>query len=69
LLNKMTINVVMIFIIKNLVFGLVIGAMACFHGLLVENSPTQVPQQMQKAVVRSLVFLFLADGYFLLFSL
>ena len=69
LLNKMTVNVVMIFMIKNLIFGLVIGGMACFHGLLVENSPTQVPQQMQKAVVRSLVFLFLADGYFLLFTL
>lgn len=69
LLNLMTPSVVMIFIIKNIIFGLVIGALACFHGLLVENSPTQVPQQMQKAVVRSLVFLFLADGYFLLFSL
>ncbi len=69
LLNTLNINVVMIFMVKNIIFGLVIGAMACFHGLLVENSPTQVPQQMQKAVVRSLVFLFLADGYFLLFSL
>lgn len=69
LLNMMTVNAIIIFIIKNLVFGLVIGAMACFHGMLVENSPTQVPQQMQKAVVRSLVFLFLADGYFLLVTL
>ena len=69
LLNTMNINVVMIFMAKNLFFGLIIGTMACFHGLLVENSPTQVPQQMQKAVVRGLVFLFLADGYFLLFSL
>ena len=69
LLNMMSLNVVMIFMIKNLLFGLVIGAMACFHGLSVENSPTQVPEQMQKAVVRSLIFLFLADGYFLLLSL
>lgn len=69
LLNTMDINVVMVFMLKNLFFGLIIGAMACFHGLLVENSPTQVPQQMQKAVVRGLVFLFLADGYFLLFTL
>ncbi|WP_428356924.1 MlaE family ABC transporter permease [Methyloprofundus sp.] len=69
LLNTLNIGVVMIFIAKNLVFGLVIGALACFHGLLVGNSPTQVPQQMQKAVVRGLVFLFLADGYFLLFTL
>ena len=69
LLNTMDINVVMVFMAKNLFFGLIIGAMACFHGLLVENSSTQVPQQMQKAVVRGLVFLFLADGYFFLFTL
>lgn len=69
LLNMVTIQVIMVFMIKNLIFGLVIGALACFHGLLVENSPTEVPQQMQKAVVRSLVFLFLADGYFLLINL
>ena len=69
LLNTMHLEVVILFIFKNLFFGLIIGAMACYHGLLVDNSPTQVPQQMQKAVVRGLVFLFLADGYFLLFSL
>ncbi|NOR81465.1 MAG: ABC transporter permease [Methyloprofundus sp.] len=69
LVNMMSINTVIIFMGKNLFFGLVIGAMACFHGLSVESSPTQVPEQMQKAVVRSLVFLFLADGYFLLLTL
>ena len=69
LLNTMSVNVVLIFMTKNLFFGLLIGTMACFHGLLVENSPTQVPQQMQKAVVRSIVFLFLVDGYFLLLML
>lgn len=69
LLDTMTISVVIIFMAKNLFFGLIIGTMACFHGLSVENSPTQVPQQMQKAVVRSLVFLFLADGYFLLLTI
>lgn len=68
LLNTMSIKVVIIFMAKNLFFGLVTGAMACFHGLLVQNSPTQVPQQMQKAVVRCMVFLFIADGYFLLIS-
>lgn len=69
LLSMMSVSMVIIFISKNLFFGLVIGAMACFHGLSVENSPTQVSEQMQKAVVRSLIFLFLADGYFLLLSL
>ena len=69
LLNTLSIKVVMIFMIKNFVFGLMIGTIACFHGLSVENSPTQVPQQMQKAVVRSLSFLYLIDGYFLLLML
>ncbi len=69
LLDTMSINVVMVFMMKNIFFGLGIGTMACFHGLSVENSPTQVPQQMQKAVVRCIVFLFLADGYFLLLML
>lgn len=69
LLNLMNVSMVMVFMGKNLFFGLVIGAMACFHGLSVDNSPTQVPEQMQKAVVRSLIFLFLADGCFLLFTL
>ena len=69
LVNMMSISMVIIFMSKNLFFGLVIGAMACFHGLSVESSPTQVPEQMQKAVVRSLIFLFLVDGYFLLLTL
>jgi phospholipid/cholesterol/gamma-HCH transport system permease protein len=69
LLDTMSISVVIIFMAKNLLFGLIIGTMACFHGLSVENSPTQVPQQMQKAVVRSLVFIFLVDGYFLLLTI
>ncbi|MFW5442949.1 MAG: MlaE family ABC transporter permease [Methylococcaceae bacterium] len=69
LVNMMSVSMVIVFMCKNIFFGLVIGAMACFHGLSVENSPTQVPQQMQRTVVRSMVFLFLADGYFLLFSL
>lgn len=69
LLNTVSVNVVITFMMKNFVFGLMIGTVACFHGLAVENSPNQVPQQMQKAVVRSLSFLFLLDGYFLLLTL
>ena len=69
LLNTMSLSVVMAFMIKNIVFGFIIGTMACFHGFSVKNSPTQVPQQMQKAVVRSLLFLSLVDGYFLLLTL
>ncbi len=57
------------FILKNILFGLTIGSIACFHGLAVINSPTQVSRQLQFAVVRSIVFVFLIDGYFILFTL
>lgn len=69
LLGMISLNGVLRFLLKNLVFGLIIGAIACFHGLLVNNSHTQVSEQMQKAVVRSIVFLFLVDGYFIVFTI
>ena len=69
LINTMSYNVLGVFFLKNICFGLVIGAQACFHGLSVSISPTQVPQEMQKAVVRSLLFVSLIDGYFILLSL
>lgn len=50
------------FIIKNLMFGLIIGGSACYHGLRVGVSPTEVPQETQRAIVNSLVLIFLLDG-------
>lgn len=69
LLNLVNIGSLLRFMIKNLLFGLIIGTIACFHGLSVKNSPAKVAEQVQKAVVRSVVFLFLVDGYFILFTL
>ena len=69
LLNMLNINSLFIFMVKNVLFGLSVGTVACFHGLSVRNSPTQVSEQMQKAVVRSIVFLFLLDGYFIALTL
>lgn len=69
LLNLVNINSLFRFMLKNVLFGLIVGTIACFHGLSVRNSSTQVSEQMQKAVVRSIVFLFLVDGYFILFTL
>lgn len=57
-------EVVPIFVLKNLLFGLAIGSIACYHGLLVEKSATEVPQQTQKAIVNTLVILFLIDCLF-----
>ncbi len=69
LLNLINIKSLFIFMLKNVLFGLSVGTIACFHGLSVKNSPTQVSGQMQKAVVRSIVFLFLLDGYFISLTL
>lgn len=50
------------FLVKNLLFGLIIGGSACYHGLRVGVSPTEVPQETQRAIVNSLVLIFLLDG-------
>lgn len=69
LLGMISFNGVLRFFVKNVVFGLIIGTIACFHGLLVGKSSTLVSEQMQKAVVRCLVCLLIVDGYFIVFSL
>ena len=69
LLSLVSVKSLFIFMLKNCFFGLIVGTIACFHGLSVKNSPTQVSEQMQKAIVRSIVFLLLVDGYFIIFTL
>jgi len=54
------------FVLKNLIFGLVIGGAACWHGMKVGRSPTELPQQVQGAIVGSLVLVFLVDAAFVL---
>src|SRR6185312_3198183 len=53
---------VMLFALKNLVFGITIAGTACYHGLRVRTSPTELPQQTQRAIVTSLVLVFAVDG-------
>jgi phospholipid/cholesterol/gamma-HCH transport system permease protein len=52
----------LLFVVKNVLFGLTIGAVACYHGLCVGTSATEVPQQTQAAIVSTLVMLFVIDG-------
>ncbi len=54
----------MLFVVKNLIFGLIIGVAACYHALRVQNSVTEIPQQSQRAIVNSLSMIFLLDGLF-----
>ncbi len=55
---------VLLYIVKNLLFGLIIAGTACFHALRVGNSPTEVPQQTQRAIANSLMLVFVIDGLF-----
>lgn len=54
------------FVLKNLLFGVILAGTACFHALGVRVSPTELPQQTQRAIVTSLVLVFLVDGLFAL---
>ena len=54
------------FLIKNLLFGLIIAGTSCFHALQVGVSPTEVPQQTQRAIVNGLLLEFVLDGLFAL---
>lgn len=47
---------------KALLFGLAISAISCYHGMHVGHSHTEVPQAAIKAVIRSLLAVFLLDG-------
>ena len=68
LVQTLTPYELIVFILKNLLFGIIIGATACFHGLRVERSVTEVPQQTQQAIVNSLVIVFVFDGLVALLS-
>ena len=53
---------IMVFVIKNLLFGYIIAATSCYSGLSVRTSPTEVPQQATRAIVNSLVAIFIMEG-------
>lgn len=55
-----------LFSVKNLLFGAVIGSVACYHGLQVHIVPSEVPQQTQRTIVNSMLLIFLIDTLFAL---
>jgi phospholipid/cholesterol/gamma-HCH transport system permease protein len=54
------------YLIKNMLFGLIIGGSACFHGLSVKLSVTEVPQRTQKAIMNSLLYVLIINALFIL---
>ncbi len=62
IMESLTFTEVFASLLKSIIFGLVIGALATYHGLRVGTSITQIPQEATKAVIRSLFMLFAIDG-------
>jgi phospholipid/cholesterol/gamma-HCH transport system permease protein len=52
----------LLFLAKNTLFGLIAATAACYHGLQVERSRTELPQQTQRAIVNAISFVFVIDG-------
>ncbi len=52
----------LLFLLKGILFGLIIGSVACYHGLQVDTSRTEVPQQTQKAIINSMILIFMFDA-------
>ena len=68
LADSITLHDLALFLVKNTLFGLLIGSIACFHGFRVGASVTEVPQQTQTSIVNSLVLVFVIDGVLVLFK-
>lgn len=51
-------------ILKSVAFGLIIGAVCSYHGLMVQRSITEIPQEVTGAVIASLGLVFLTDAAF-----
>ncbi|NOQ89674.1 MAG: ABC transporter permease, partial [Gammaproteobacteria bacterium] len=60
--NSFTPQLMSIFVIKNIIFGFVIATVACYNGLRVQKSATEVPQRTTASIVQSLSFLFIIDS-------
>lgn len=54
----------LLFILKNILYGLIVAGAACFQALKPGRSPSEVPQQTQRAIVNSLTLVFILDGLF-----
>lgn len=60
--NSITPHMMSIFVVKNIIFGYVIATVACYNGLRVQCSATEVPQRTTASIVQSLSFIFLIDS-------
>jgi phospholipid/cholesterol/gamma-HCH transport system permease protein len=60
--NSFTPYLMSIFVVKNIIFGYVIATVACYNGLRVQGSATEVPQRTTASIIQSLSFIFVIDS-------
>ena len=60
--NSFTPYLISIFVVKNIIFGFVIATVACYNGLQVQKSATEVPQRTTASIIQSLSFIFVIDS-------
>jgi phospholipid/cholesterol/gamma-HCH transport system permease protein len=63
-LDVITLTDILVALLKCLLFGAAISAIACYHGLAVGRSLTAVPVAAMRAVIQSLLFVFVIDALF-----
>lgn len=63
-LAALSVEDILVAVAKSLCFGLAISCISCFHGLNVGRSAIAVPVATVRAVVQSLIAVFLIDGVF-----
>lgn len=59
---------IIIAFVKSLVFGMIIAAFSCYHGLRVKDSITEIPQVTSHAVIQSLTLVIIFDVLITLMS-
>ncbi len=62
ILNAMGFLEIGVSLLKSILFGLMIGAVCCYHGLMVGKSITEIPQKTTKAVMGSFFMVFVVDA-------
>lgn len=61
-LHGLSAPLLLLFILKNILYGFIIAATACFHALNAGRALSEVPQQTQRAIVNGLSIVFIVDG-------
>ena len=64
LVSSLTVNDVLLGVIKGAVFGVLVASVGCLRGLQTRQGPSAVGQSTTRAVVSSILLIILADAVF-----